>query len=203
MNKKQKSAVLNFLGIFFLAIGLLAMANSFIRRDPFQVLYFCYIGLVLIGVGTLTRKSYIIMSQVYILAIPLIIWGIDFLHYLIFRSPLWGITDYFFQNLHFLPDRLITLQHLFTIPLAIYAASLIGVKRKDAWEWSIVQITILYFVIFLFSPPQLNINCVFTSCVNFISISSAGLYSFLWFLAAISMILISAFTINKLPFLNK
>ena len=84
------------------------------------------------------------MSQVYILTIPLLIWNIDFFYWLIFDKPLWGITDYFFVNNVFNLGKVISLQHLFTIPLSIYAANLIGVKRRDAWKWSFIQIILVF-----------------------------------------------------------
>ena len=73
MNKKTKLLLLDILGVFFLFWGIVAIANSFYNQNPTQVLYICYLGMILIGVGILTKRSYIIMSQIYILAIPLLV----------------------------------------------------------------------------------------------------------------------------------
>ncbi len=196
MKEQYKSVFLNVTGVFFLILGIIATVNSVYNSHPTQILYMCYLGLILIGIGILTRKSFIVMSQVYILAIPLLIWNIDFFHWLIFDKPLWGITDYFFVNLSFNLGKLISLQHLFTIPLSIYAASLIGVKRKDAWKWSFVQITLIFIAVSILSPPELNVNCVFEPCINI----SLGLpYELTWFLVIFAMTFITSVLLNYLP----
>jgi len=199
MNDSHKSIFLNVLGVFFIVLGFLAIARSIYNQIPTQILYMCYLGLILIGVGILMRNSFIIMSQVYILAIPLLVWNIDFLYQLIFGGPLWGITDYFFFDFSFTVDKLITLQHIFTIPLSIYAASLIGLKRKDAWKLSFAQIILVYIVVVLISPPELNVNCVFDPCINI----SLGLpYGVTWFLIIFSMTYLSSLLLNFLPIIK-
>lgn len=199
MKKKNKFILLDIIGGFFLALGILAVAVSMYYQNPTQILYMCYLGLILIGVGILTKRSFIIMSQIYILAIPLIIWDIDFLYRLIINKPLFGITDYFFSGGHSLIGKIVSLQHLFTVPLSIYAASLIGVKRKDAWKWSFIQIILMFIVVTLFSNPELNINCVFNPCINIYF----GLpYRLTWFLIIFSMTFITSVLLNYLPIIK-
>lgn len=193
MKKRNKSILLNILGIFFLAFGLLAMVNSLINEQPTQILYMCYLGLVFIGIGILTRKSFIIMSQLYILTIPLLFWDIDFLYHFIFNKSLLGITDYFFVNNAFTIGKIISLQHLFTLPLAIYAVSLIGVKRRDAWKWSFFQIILVFLAVSFISPAELNINCVFKPCLN---VESGLPYGLTWFLAIFAMTFLSVLVLN-------
>lgn len=200
MNKKSKLLLLDILGAFFLIWGVVAISVSMYNQNPTQVLYACYLGLVLIGIGILTKRSFIIMSQIYILAIPLIIWDIDFLFWLIFHHPLFGITDYFFAEGHSLIGKIISLQHLFTIPIAIYAAKQIGIKRKDAWKWSFIQIAIVYIFVSLFSNPDLNINCVFNPCINIYF----GLpYRPTWFLIFFGMTFLASLGINLIILKNK
>src|SRR3989338_4012560 len=119
MNNKNKTIILRLIGAYFLLLGITAILRSLYIGAPYQILYACYIGAILIGVGILTKKSIIILSQIYILAIPLLIWDIDFIHWIIFKTPLWGITDYFFFDISANLDKFITLQHLYTIPVAI------------------------------------------------------------------------------------
>ena len=199
MERKNKYLILDIIGVFFLALGIAAIANSMYNQNPTQILYMCYFGLILIGIGILTKRSYIIMSQVYILAIPLLIWTIDFLYWLIIRKPLWGITDYYFINTAFDLGKSVSLQHLFTVPLAIYAASLIGVKRKDAWKWSFIQVILIFAAVSLLSPPEANINCVFNPCINVY----LGLpYKLTWFLIIFSMTFITSILLNYLPIIR-
>lgn len=199
MKKKTKNILLDILGVFFLVWGIIAIANSMYMQNPRQILYLCYIGLLIIGIGILTKRSYLIMSQVYILAIPLLIWDIDFLHWVIFQTELWGITDYFFIGENSLIGKIVSLQHLFTIPLAIYIAKKIGIKRKDAWKWSFAQVTIIFIFAILFTSPEDNINCVFNPCINFYFNLPYSMtwYSITWFTLIFSMTFISSILINR------
>ena len=88
--------------------------------EPAQILWFCYLGLVLIGIGIFMGNGGLIGSQIAILGIPLIIWDVDFIYRAIFGAPLLGITNYLFVNRPIL-SQLISAQHLFTLPLALYA----------------------------------------------------------------------------------
>lgn len=199
MEEKTKFIILDVIGVFFLILGILAIANAVYTRNPAQILYMCYIGLIIIGIGILTKRSFIIMSQIYILAIPLFVWSIDFLYWIIFNQPFLGITDYFFINPGFDLGKIISLQHLFTIPIAIYAASLIGIKRKDAWKLSFIQIILVYLLVRFISPPELNINCVFEPCIDLYPGPS---YRLVWFIAIFSMTFITSVLLNYLPFLK-
>jgi hypothetical protein len=190
---KNKNLILNIIGIYFIILGLVAIVMALNYRSPYQILYACYIGMILIGIGILTKRSFIILSQIYILAIPLFIWDIDFIHWVVFNKPLWGITDYLFLDFSLLLDKFISLQHLYTIPLAIYVTKLIGVKRKDAWKWSVIQVSLMFFVVLIFSPKILNINCVFISCIG----TNFGIpYILLWFFVSFNMIFITAWILN-------
>ena|SRR3989344_3133 len=197
MKKKYKTIFLKIIGIFFLIWGIIAIINSVYNQNPSQILYLCYIGLILIGIGILAENSFIIMSQVYILLIPLIVWDIDFIYWLIFQNPLWGVTDYFFLDKAFNIGKIISLQHLFTIPLSVYAAKLIGLKRKDAWKWSFIQIFIVFITVSLFSPEESNVNCIFKPCMN---IELTPPYKITWFIAIFSMTFLSSLIINKILF---
>lgn len=193
MKNKNKNIFLTLLGIYFLLLGITAIAISIYRQVPSQILYACYSGIILIGIGILTKKSFIISSQVYILAIPLLVWDIDFIHWLIFNKPLWGITNYFFFNFSATIDKFVSLQHLYTIPLAIYAIKLIGMKRRDAWKLSFIQLIVIFILVAAISAPNLNINCVFYSCINI----NYGLpYILVWFLVSFSMVSITALILN-------
>ena len=193
MKKRNKIILLDLLGAYFLLLGMTAIAKSLYRQTPSQILFACYVGIILIGIGILTKRSYLILSQVYILTIPLLIWDIDFVHWLILNKPLWGITDYFFLDPSATLDKFVTLQHLYTLPLSIYATKLIGVKRKDAWKWSFVQIVIMFVAVTTLSPPELNVNCVYDSCVNI----NFGLpYRIVWFAVSFGSTAITAICLN-------
>jgi hypothetical protein len=192
--KKRDEIILNIIGIIPLVIGILAVLNSLYTQNPTQILWMCYISLIIIGIGILARNSFLIMSQLYIITIPLIMWNIDFFYHLFFHSSLWGIANYFFVEKTLNLGKIISLQHIFTIPLSIYAVSKIKLKRTDAWKWSFAQIFVVYAIISIFFPPEANINCVFAPCGDF---NFAGInYRIVWFAAVFGMTSITTLTLN-------
>lgn len=194
MKKSTKNIILDIIGIFLLILGIISISNSMYYQNPTQVLFMCYIGLMIIGIGILIKRTFLIMSQVYILTIPHIVWTIDFLYQQIFNKPLWGITDYFFIDNFLVLEKIISLQHIFTIPLAIYAVILIGLKRRDAWKLSLIQITIIYVLVTLLTLSETNINCVFSPCINV----HIGLpYRLTWFVVLFLMTFITSILLNK------
>lgn len=192
MQKRGKEIILNIIGVYFLVLGTTAIVLSLLRQMPAQILYACYIGIILIGIGILTRKSFLILSQIYIITIPSIFWAIDFFHWLIFKTPLWGMTDYFFFNPEITLDKFVSLQHFYAIPLAIYAAKIIG-KEKNAWKLSLIQLTLTFIAVKNLSQPELNVNCVFYSCIN---INWVLPYNLVWFLISFSIVGVTSLLLN-------
>ena len=190
-----KDLILDFLGVFFLIWGIAAILNQVYLRDAIFFLWLCYIGLILIGLGILFRSSYLIASQIAILTIPLLIWSADFIYFLIFRQPLSGITLYFFENkIKF--SNIISLQHLFTIPLSLLAIWMIKLNRKVFWKFGFLQITIFFMMGRFFTPANKNINCVFRSCFN---TKIAFLPYFIeWFITFFLIIIITNFILMKI-----
>lgn len=199
-HKRHRNLILRLLGTLFSAWGAAAIFVSFSEGNFDQIFWSCYIGLLLIGVGILSLNSRLIGSQLSILAIPLILWNIDFISYLIFRDTLFGVTDYLFLSQRLLVSNIISLQHLFTLPLALYTMYLIGVKRTDFWKISVMQMTFLYFIVFLNTNPEQNISCVFSPCLNI----ELGLpYTLTWFLVSFAIIFLTNFLLAEIPFIKK
>ena len=191
---KVDKIILNLIGIFFILLGVIGILN-YVRQGEYQIiLWFCYLGMILLGTGILKRNSFLIVSQLNILAIPLILWSIDYIYYLINAESLLGLAGYFFV-LESALQKVISSQHVFTLPLALYALYRIGVKRKDAWKVSIPLIIGFYFASILFTSEALNINCVYRSCFSF---SFPGPHNIMWFVSAFLMIFISNFILVKL-----
>ena len=194
MKKRDwKSHFITAAGIIFLFFGIGAWINSIVMNDVGKLIWMCYLSLIIMGVGVLRRDSFMMMSQVYILSLPIVVWDADFLFHLFTGHTLFGITDYFFvESFNF--GKFISLQHLFVVPLAIYIVFLLGLKRKDAWKVSLIQITVIYFVTLFFTPASENLNCVFSSCMP---IEFGAIYPLVWFTVFFGMTLISAFILNK------
>lgn len=198
MDKKDKILILEIFALIILAFGVAAILNSLHTFNPTQIFWMCYISLIIIGIGILTKNSFLIMSQVYILIIPVLVWDIDFLYHLIFQQPLLGMTDYFFYERTFNLGKLISLQHLFAVPIAIYSAKLIGLKRRDAWKMSFVQIVLVFLAVSLFTLPENNINCVFQPCGDFPLFGIP--YRLAWFAVFFMMTFVASFLVNGLFF---
>lgn len=187
-------------GAYLILIGILAFINAFLHLDSAIPLWFSYIAVFLIGIGVLTRNSDLIAIQTNIIAIPYIFWNIDLFYQLITDSSLWGITDYFFI-IGFMNSlgNFITLEHVYIVPVALGFIYLLGLQRKDLWKFSFLEISIIFFITFFFSSSEMNANCVFESCINFISLGNPE-YQILWFLSVFLMLFL---TNSLLVFLMK
>jgi len=190
---------LKILGIAYLLLGTVALVNG-ISVNISNVFWYSYIAMFIIAIGLLRKDSFLLSSQLNILFIPYIIWNIDFFYRIIVSKPLFGLTDYFFIQGPLI-GKIVTLQHVFTIPILLYALYRIKVYRKDTWKLSFIIVTLLYILTRIFTSPELNINCVFESCLPFINMGS--LYPLVWFGALFSIIVITHHLILRFPFLKR
>ena len=188
MQSENHKKLYNAVGIFLLIWGVLAIGNALYMKEFGLILWQCYIGLIVIGFGIIKRNSSLIGSQLNIIAIPLILWTIDFLYYLITSNSLWGISDYFFVENRTLLSNLITLQHVFTIPLALFVVYNLRFERKDFWKISMIQLVIIYFLSYLLTSREDNINCVFEPCLN---INFQFPYAITWFSLSFLMVFLT------------
>ena len=198
-DEKTKAGVLDFLGAFFISLWVIAVVTSYTWRST-QIFWMCYITLFLIGFGIIRRDGSLIASQLSIIVIPFIIWNIDFFSNLLTGNSIWGMTSYFFSRDFPIVSKFVTLQHLFTIPLAVIALWLIKLKRKDYWKISVLQAILVFLTSFIFATSLNNINCVYESCAIPTFITP---YFIQWFVIMFAMILITSIIINTLSFLHK
>jgi hypothetical protein len=187
--------LLRILGVVYIILGIVAFYNAIRYTETAGVLWFSYAAFFIIGIGLLTRSSYLIGSQFNIIFIPYLFWNIDFFHMLFTGNSLWGITDYFFTARHTI-SQLISLQHIFTIPISLLAIYLIKLKRKDFWKFSAIQVTIFFFLVRIFTNPDSNVNCVFKNCIPFQIVP--GPYVFSWFASYAIMIAITTFLVTRI-----
>ncbi len=178
MKRDLRKISLIVLGCFFIAYGIFALNFSVYIGQPGWAFWACYSGMILIGFGILINSGELILSQVNMLAVPLLFWNIDFFYRLIAGKYLWGITDYFFGDL-MLPARLISLEHLFLVPLSLVALYFVKIKNTWAWKFSLVETVIFYILTRLFSNPADNINYAFSSA--FLPLPD-GRWYFVWLL---------------------
>jgi len=195
----KRDLILRTIGIFFIAFGLFAITAGLILGRPDLVFWFCYLALILIGIGCLTKNDTLIASQINLTAGFLIFWIIDFFYILITNQPLWGITNYFFQESLLIP-KIVTLEHFFLLPLSLIALYLVKLKSKHFWKISIFQAALVFIILRTLNISKFNVNCAFSSCVSFIPNQPSVILN--WFITVFAMIFITNFILIKL-FYNK
>lgn len=195
----NKDTFLNLTGILFLLLGISAIINTIYKNTKYDlglasVLWFCYIGMILLGIGVLKRDSFLIISQFNIIAIPLVFWNIDFYYYLIKGSSLFGIVDYYFIP-GSLVGKIISSQHLFTIPLTLIVLFILGLKEKNSWKLSFFEMALIFFVTRLVTTYDENVNCVFKNCANF---DFGFWYPLQWFIGMFLLVWITNWIVIKI-----
>ncbi len=197
MNKRALTNVkaVNIIGTILFLWGIAAIIDNILKANTgiAPVLWMSYICLIILGIGILRKDSSLIASQIAIIFIPYIFWNLDFFHQLITKESLFGITDYFFAP-GALSGKIIALQHIFNIPLSIYAMNSIGLKSKVFPIVSFIQVSIVFIISRLVTDYEKNVNCVYQNCANF----TFGLpYIAEWFIAQFLMITITSWFLIK------
>jgi hypothetical protein len=194
-----KKGVINTIGVLFLFYGLFAISFSIYRGKPDWIFWFCYIAMVLIGIGTIKKDGKLVAAQLNLVSAYLIAWNIDFFYQLITNKPLWGITDYFFGELLILA-RVISIEHFFLLPLGLYL--LYETKlEKGHLKLAILEGTLIYILTIVLTNPKFNVNCAFKSCVPFIPTNTY--YQIVWYILTAITVILTAFVINKIPIFHK
>jgi len=187
------------IGIIFLAFGVTAILNALITRHPSQILWFCYIGLTLLGIGVLIKNETMVAAQINILAIPTLFWVTDFYYQLFTNKPLLGITSYVFEPRAAL-DTIVTSSHLFVIPVALFALSLLPHRKGYALLFSAIQVLIVAILAKIVSNVEVNANCIFEPC--FTTPFPISAYVLWWLLAYGIMITLTHFLLVKFKFVK-
>lgn len=182
------------IGWFLLFFGFFSIISNFIYDDPANILWFCYVGMVLMGIGILFKKAWLIETQLNILLIPIILWVLDFFFFLFIGEPLFGITDYFFAERSLL-FQIISLEHFFSVPLGLYSLSKIKKKPiKLSWLFSIIQLIIIFILTRVIDVNEVNVNWVFE---NYTPFNFGQFYIINWFVITIIFTLLGYFLICK------
>jgi hypothetical protein len=195
---KFSDLYLKIIGSLVLFIGLIAILIPFRDSVFSNAFYFCYFGLVFIGLGMFFKKPLLIVSQLNILLIPLIMWNLDFFYNLILNESFLGITDYLFGARRGFLANFISSQHLYLIPFAFIGLYLIRSnfnKRvfRDSLIFSFVQLVAVFALSRVYSNYELNVNWVYYSSFN---IPLPFPYVVNWFLISFFMILLSNFILR-------
>ncbi len=185
MAKGQK---IRFLGWFFLVLGIISVFWHVVVQDWRYAVWFCNHAMIIVGIAVLNRNRFWLTAMLNWALVPVSLWVIDFVGKLVFGVYIFKITEYMFVEpwwRHFLG-----FQHLFTIPLMLYALYLLGKPMKNAWVGTAFHGAVLWIISYFLITPDYNINCAHTSCVPMI-IPQTPLYAVLWPIIAIAMFFIT------------
>ena len=194
----NKNKLLNVFGIIFLVWGILAITNAIISKNYSQLFWMCYLGLFIMGFAIIKRNGFWLAVQLNILAIPSILWGLDFLSYLTFNKFLIGISAPFFNNPTIL-QQIVSLEHLMIVPIGFLSLYLIKVKKTNMWIISILEMLIMFPITWIFTNHSENINCAFYSCLPF----DFGIYPLSWFVLLFFSTIVTNYLIINLKIFRK
>jgi flagellin-like protein len=164
--------------LYFILTAILVIFLTISQGRPAHVLWFCYTGLLIMSIGILMKKGWLIASQLNLIAIPLLVWKIDYFYHLVTGVSLFGAIDYFFVGEEFI-TQLIVIQHAITLPLSLYMLYFIKIEHKKGWILSILQAILIFILIRIFTTPEYNVNCAYRFCSPLIQIPEL-MYPFIW-----------------------
>ncbi len=197
-----KNIILNIIGLIFLITYILIAIYLISWKDYSAFLWGCYIAIPLMAIGIFKKNSSLILSQLIILAIPDILWAIDFFSILFTGNSVFGITivSNFFRKS--VLAKFVFSQHLYTIPLAIISLSFLKIKKNH----KILLISLMEMVILalltIFLAPNGNVNCLPTNKCTSVPLNFLP-YPFIWIGFIFLSITISYLLITSLPFVKE
>ena len=203
MKEKYKNIILYSILILLSLTLFLMIIHTLLMKSYFAFFWYCYIAIFLIIIGLFKKNSSLILSQVIIIAIPDLLWIFDFIYLIFTGHVLLGVAQNFIGGLF---DKIISLQHLYVVPLSLLALSTIKTKKNyKILLISLGEIILIFLLTLFFVPgsniPSSNVNCVHESCtifpMNFLP------YYVEWFLFTFGFVIISYLIIISLPFIKK
>jgi len=203
MKPKTKERILNGIGGFFILLVVATLIDKvFILRDLPQLIWFCNVSFVFIGIAILLRKPALLLGTISVMFVPLFLWIGDFSYWVFTKQSLMGITAYLLEVSS--PWRVIyTLHHVFNLVLSLTALSLLKINKqqfKQSFKYSVLIVSGLFFVTRLLVPVDgRNMNWVYPGPTVPFTLSQAA-HPFAWFAAVFSMIGISLFFVSRTRF---
>ena len=197
MEEKKRKIILYSIVSILILTELATIIEIFQIRAYSLLFWACYFLPIIIIIGLLKKNSSIVLSQIIIFFIPILLWFVDFVHNIITGNSLLGLLIYLPNSTQTILQKIVSTQHIYTIPLSILALFFIKVKKRDykVLLISLSEIVILFFLSHL-SSEDLNVNCVYHNCSTFPLLNIPWAIS--WFLIMSAFIFISYFIINLL-----
>ncbi|NPE26830.1 hypothetical protein HNV12_02395 [Methanococcoides sp. SA1] len=172
--RKFEEGLIFWLGVYLFVLGVAAVMYSLANPEIASFLWLSYIGLVLIGFGMMRKMPRLIATQVCIILIPVLVWDVDFF-VSVFGGNFLGLTNYFFEGSYTSVGKFISLQHLYTLPIAIWSLWKMGLK-EGVWKWSFAELVVVWVVSYLDGGLVDNVNCVARDCMGVIPFGGVWYY---------------------------
>lgn len=164
LKNSKKERILNIIGVVLLLMGITVLVeHSVFGRWQYSV-WFCNHAMIISGLAVLFRNRFWLTAMLNWSLIPLSLWVIDFIGKVFFGVYIFRITEYMFDGT--LLAHIISLQHLFTVPLMLYAMYLLGKPARWAWLGTTLHAAILWIISYYIITPDYNINCVHQACIS-------------------------------------
>lgn len=197
-SKTKRDDILNFLGILFLAAGIIRLIILVSTADLMHFFWFSNHVLLLLGIGVLMRNRFLVTAELCIALVPETLWTLDFLSKILFNKYLFGVTQYVFEQPLSL-QSITAFQHLLIVPLGLFALWFFNVPN-DAWRYSFIHASLLWIAGFL-AGQEYNINCVFKNCIVYFE--NLQNYMIAWPAIVLIMIILSNLALMGLNSIKK
>lgn len=157
------------LGYFYLIFYLVMWPYKYFRYGFADTLWYCDTALLVLAI-LLIREDTKLLSLVFPITLAMQLpWIVDMIFILV-GLPTIGLSSYMFSGGHSLTDFMLSLRHIFMVPLTfIYF-------KEHKYYANFKHLFYTYFVLFnltvmsafFLADPETNMNCSRSSCVSFL-----------------------------------
>lgn len=187
-------------GIIFLLWGIV---NSILDVSRYglekgEFLWFCNISLFVIAYGIIRKDSRWIIGFLPFAFLTQTFWIFENFFRLATKKNLFGLIEFMYQPGFPLDEFIISHYHLFAIPLALISLFFLKPRKGGTTRIIFACGIIIFFLSYLFSYPDKNINCIKHPCFASLEKYESFAYSLVFPLALLSVSSILAYYLQAL-----
>ena len=159
--------MLRTMGIVMIVLSLIRIFMILKFGTPTSLFWLSNHVPLILGIAILLRSSFWILAETAFIFAGEIGWTIDYLFKLSFNKYLVGSTAYMFNPDFATRLYISSLLHLIVVPFGVMAFLLINKKQQKAWKGVALHLALLIPII-IYYGNDLNLNCLFKSCINWL-----------------------------------
>ncbi len=164
---------------------------------PVHLLWLCDIALPLVGLSLIINNRVILSSQVLGTLVIQLLWLIDFIPSLIFKTKLFGWTSYMFNPDHPSILKFLSLFHVF-LPFLMIAALLQYSYDKRGLILQSIITAVVYIFSFIFTTVEDNTNWVLGPFWKIQEMMNPIVYLLVFYILTLILYLCSHFVLLKI-----